>query len=56
MNASNDFRKTLNVVREQILDSIRPLMEKLGGKVCFHMYHDNYIVDICHTFFEVDEI
>ena len=54
MNASNDFRKTLNVVREQIFDSIRPLMEKLGGKVCFHMYHDNCITDICYTFFEVD--
>ena len=46
MNTSSDFRKTLNVVREQIFDSIRSLMEKLGGKVCFRMYHDYNIIDL----------
>ena len=54
MNTSSDFRKTLNVVREQIFDSIRSLMEKLGGKVCFRMYHDYNIIDLRYTFFEVD--
>ena len=55
MNTSSDFYKTLNNVREQIFDSIRSLMEKLGGKVCFRMYHDNSIIDIYYTFFEVDD-
>ena len=54
MNTSSDFYKSLNVVRVQIFDSIRPLMEKLGGKVCFRMYHDYNIIDLRYTFFEVD--
>lgn len=54
MNTSTEFRKTLNIVRDQIFDSIRSLMEKLGGKVCFRMYHDNDIIDLRYTFFEVD--
>lgn len=54
MNTSNDFRKTLNIVRDQIFDSIRSIMEGLGGKVCFRMYHDNDIIDLRYTFFEVD--
>lgn len=54
MNTSNDFRKTLNIVRDQIFDSIRSLMEKLGGKVCFRMYHDFDLIDLRYTFFEVD--
>ena len=54
MNTSSDFYKTLNNVREQIFDSIRSLMEKLGGKVCFRMYHDYGIIDLRYTFFEVD--
>ena len=54
MNTSNDFRKTLNIVRDQIFDSIRSLMEKLGGKVCFRMYHEFDIIDLRYTFFEVD--
>ena len=54
MNASTEFRKTLNIVRDQIFDSIRSLMEKLGGKVCFRMYHEYDIIDLRYTFFEVD--
>ena len=54
MNTSSDFYKSLNVVRVQIFDSIRSLMEKLGGKVCFRMYHDYGIIDLRYTFFEVD--
>ena len=54
MNTSSDFYKSLNVVRVQIFDSIRSLMEKLGGKVCFRMYHDYNIIDLRYTFFEVD--
>jgi hypothetical protein len=54
MNTSTEFRKTLNIVRDQIFDSIRSLMEKLGGKVCFRMYHEFDIIDLRYTFFEVD--
>jgi len=54
MNTSNDFRKTLNIVRDQIFGSIRSLMGKLGGKVCFRMYHDYDLIDLRYTFFEVD--
>ena len=54
MNTSNEFRKTLNIVRDQIFDSIRSLMEKLGGKVCFRMYHNYDIIELRYTFFEVD--
>lgn len=54
MNTSTEFRKTLNIVRDQIFDSIRSLMEKLGGKVCFRMYHEYDLIDLRYTFFEVD--
>ena len=54
MNTSTEFRKTLNIVRDQIFDSIRSLMEELGGKVCFRMYHDYDLIDLRYTFFEVD--
>ena len=54
MTTSTEFRKTLNIVRDQIFDSIRSLMEKLGGKVCFRMYHEFDIIDLRYTFFEVD--
>jgi hypothetical protein len=53
MNTSNDFRKTLSIVRDQIFDSIRSIMEKLGGRVCFRMYHEGDIA-MRYTFFEVD--
>lgn len=54
MNTSTEFHKTLNIVRDQIFDSIRSLMEELGGKVCFRMYHDYDLIDLRYTFFEVD--
>lgn len=54
MDTSSNFRKTLNVVRKQIFDSIRPLMKKLGGKVCFRMYHDYSIIGFRYAFFDVD--
>ena len=54
INNSGHFYKTLNIVRDQIFDSIRSIMEGLGGKVCFRMYHDNDIIDLRYTFFEVD--
>ena len=54
MNASNDFRKSLSIIRDQIFDSIRSIMEGLGGKVCFRMYHDYDLIDLRYTFFEVD--
>jgi len=54
INNSGHFYKTLNIVRDQIFDSIRSIMEGLGGKVCFRMYHDYDIIDLRYTFFEVD--
>lgn len=48
------FRKKLNNVKEQIFTSIRRLMEELGGKVCFRMYHEFDLIDLRYTFFEVD--
>jgi hypothetical protein len=57
MNASNDFRKfrkDLSIVRDEIFNSIRSLMDGLGGKVCFRMYHEFDIIDLRYTFFEVD--
>ena len=54
MNTSTEFRKTLNIVRDQIFDSIRSLMEYLGGKVCFRMYHEYDITETQYTYFEVD--
>ena len=54
MNTSNDFRKSLGIIRDQIFDFIRLHMEKLGGKVCFRMYHDFDLIDTRYTFFEVD--
>ena len=48
------FRKKLNNVKEQIFISIHRLMEQLGGKVCFRMYHDFDLIDLRYTFFEVD--
>lgn len=54
MNVSSDFRKTLSLVRDQIFDSIRSIMEQLGGKVCFRMYHEYDLIDLRYTFFEVD--
>ena len=51
---SSYYLDMLNNVRSQIFDSIRDLMGKLGGKVCFRMYHDYDLIDSRHTFFEVD--
>ena len=53
-NTSTYYRDMLNNVREQIVNSIRDLMTKLGGKVCFRMYHDYDLISIRYTFFEVD--
>jgi len=54
MNVSSDFRKTLSLVRDQIFDSIHSIMEQLGDKVCFRMYHEYDLIDLRYTFFEVD--
>lgn len=53
-NNSTYYRQMLGNVKGQIFDSIRSLMEKLGGKVCFRMYHEYDLIDIRYTFFEVD--
>lgn len=53
-NNSTYYRQMLDNVKSQIFDSIRSLMEKLGGRVCFRMYHDYDIIDLRYTFFEVD--
>lgn len=53
-NNSTYYRQMLDNVKSQILDSIRSLMEKLGGRVCFRMYHDYDLTDLRYTFFEVD--
>ena len=53
-NNSTYYRQMLDNVKSQIFDSIRFLMEKLGGKVCFRMYHEYDLTDIRYTFFEVD--
>lgn len=54
INNSSAYRKTLYIVRDQIFDSIRSIMEGLGGKVCFRMYHDYDLIGLRYTFFEVD--
>ena len=51
---STYYRKSLGLVRDDIFNSIRSLMEKLGGKVCFRMYHDYYLINNLYTFFTVD--
>lgn len=51
---STYYRQMLGNVKGLIFDSIRSLMEKLGDKVCFRMYHDYDIIDLRYTFFEVD--
>lgn len=51
---STYYRKTLGLVRDDIFNSIRSLMEKLGGKVCFRMYHDYNLISNLYTFFMVD--
>lgn len=51
---SNHYRKSLGLVRDDIFNSIRSLMEKLGGKVCFRMYHDYDLISNLYTFFMVD--
>jgi hypothetical protein len=50
---STYYYQMLDNVKSQIFDSIRSLMEKLGGRVCFRMYHEGDIADD-FTFFEVD--
>ena len=52
-NNSTYYRQMLENVKGQIFDNIRSLMEKLGGKVCFRMYHEEDIA-MGYTFFEVD--
>ena len=51
---STYYRKSLGLVRDDIFNSIRSLMEKLGGKVCFRMYHDYDLINNLYTFFMVD--
>lgn len=51
---STYYRKTLGLVRDDIFNSIRSLMEKLGGKVCFRMYHEYNLISNLYTFFMVD--
>lgn len=51
---STYYRKSLGLVRDDIFNSIRSLMEKLGGKVCFRMYHDYNLISNLYTFFMVD--
>ena len=45
-NTSAGFREFFHTMRDQIHGTIRSLMEKLGGKVCFRMYHDCDLTDI----------
>jgi len=54
-NTSAEFREFFHTMRDQIHDKIRSRMEKLGGKVCFRMYHDYDLIDLRYTFFEVDD-
>ena len=51
---SSYYRKSLGLVRDDIFNSIRSLMEKLGGKVCFRMYHGYNLISNLYTFFMVD--
>jgi len=53
-NNSTYYRQILDNVKSQIFGSIRSLMKKLGGRVCFRMYHEYDFIDIRYTFFEVD--
>ena len=53
-NNSTYYQQMLDNVKSQIFDSIRSLMEKLGGKVCLRMYHEYDLISLCYTFFEVD--
>jgi hypothetical protein len=54
LDNSTYYWQMLENVKGQIFDSIRFLMEKLGGKVCFRMYHEYDLIDARYTFFEVD--
>ena len=52
--AADDFGKTLGIIRDQIHDKIRALLERLGGSVYVRYYHD-YPADITrYTFFDID--
>lgn len=53
-NNSTYYWQMMENVKGQILDNIRSIMEKLGGKVCFRMYHNYDFIDTRYTFFEVD--
>ena len=53
-NNSTYYWQMMENVKGQILDNIRSIMEKLGGKVCFRMYHEYDFIDTRYTFFEVD--
>lgn len=54
-NTSAGFREFFHTMRDQIHGTIRSLMEKLGGKVCFRMYHDCDLTGIRYTFYETDD-
>lgn len=51
---STNYRHMLDNVKGHIFDSIRFFMGKLGGKICFRMYHEYDLIDTRYTFFEVD--
>lgn len=53
--AADDFCKALGIIRDQIHDKIRALLERLGGSVYVRYYHD-YPADITrYTFFDISD-
>ena len=48
------YTDKLNIIREEIIDSIKSALEWLGGKVCLGYYHNERNLDR-YTFFEGPE-
>lgn len=48
------YTDKLNIIRDEIIGSIKSALEWLGGKVCLGYYHNEQDFDR-YTFFEVDD-
>ena len=53
--AADDFCKALGLIRDQIHDKIRALIERLGGSVYFRYYHDQPADINRNTFFDIND-
>lgn len=53
--AADDFCKTLGIIRDQIHEKIRALLERLGGSVYVRYYHDQPADIRRNAFFDIDD-